>query len=132
LRTITYIEDARRKANRTIFKQLPRLFCHAYSHTLDLQAQTIKRHTGIGGIEWHGIIRRDVSQKDSVDQMKQAAIHPGFINTKQPMCANSNSTFKGQRHGLAGNEAKGASWQPFRRTDAGLNARHLKSFTIAD
>jgi hypothetical protein len=73
-------------------------FSHAYSHAMDPQGQTIKRYAGIGGIEWHRIIRRGVSRKDSVDQMKQAATHSGSISAKQPMCANSNPTFKGQRH----------------------------------
>jgi hypothetical protein len=73
---------------------------------MDPQAQTIKRYKGIGGIEWHRIIRRGVSQKDFVDQMKQAAIHPGSISIKQPMCANSNPTFKGRRHGRQATKRK--------------------------
>jgi hypothetical protein len=55
------MEDACGKANRTIFtfafdvfqparrfsKQLTILFCHAYSQTMDPQAQTIKRYKAL-------------------------------------------------------------------------------------
>ena len=80
------MEDVCGKANRTIFKAIDPLFCRAYSQTMNLRAQTIKAVQSIGGIKWHTIIRRGVSQKNSVDQMKQAAIHPGSISAKH-QCA---------------------------------------------